>query len=232
MLTPLLSPERLAAASQYRRVLADPESDSYADLRFRTGRYGRERLASLAAIEGQPGAAEIRANAEREMQKQFPSHDAQPEDRLAAEDLDIYPPTMRLDTDLMAAFNAMPDLHVLASCTSEVPCPLLFVDLNRDGSVEAILFAEQGVVGATRMANGWRVLDRYVHVGAFVSYNDRQAVTRALEQGSYRIGDLPWQAIEIDGEYYVLAEPRKAEENCGASGDAVSHPPAAAGGCP
>ena len=45
VLTPLLSPERLAAASQYRRVLADPESDAYADLRFRTGRYGRERLA-------------------------------------------------------------------------------------------------------------------------------------------------------------------------------------------
>ncbi len=40
-----------------------------------------------------------------------------------------------------------------------------------------------------------------------------QAVARALEQGTYRIGDLPWQAIEIDGEYYVLAEPRKAAED-------------------
>ena len=183
-------------------------------------------------MERQPGAAEIRANAEHEMQKQFPSHDAQPEDRLELEDLVVYPPETRVDPDLVVAFNAMPDLHVLASCTTEASCPLLFADLNRDGSEEAILFAEQGAVGATRMANGWRVLDRYVHVGAFVSYNDHQAVTHALEQGTYRIGELPWQAIEIDGEYYVLAEPRKAEENCGASGDAVSHPPAAAGGCP
>lgn len=230
MLTPLLSPERLAAASQYRRVLADPESDSYADLRFRTGRYGRERLASLAALEGQPGAAEIRANAEREMQKQFPSHDAQPEDRLAAEHLLAFPAGARLDSDLVSAFNAT-SVHALAYCTADAPCPVLFADLNGDGLQEAILFAEHGAVGATRIAKGWRVLDRLVLVGEAVSHNDRETVMHALEDGTYRIGNLPWQAIEIDGEYYVLADPRKAEGACSESGDGVSREPEATPGC-
>ncbi len=48
----------------------------------------------------------------------------------------------------MAAFNALPELHVLASCTTEAPCPLLFADLNRDGSEEAILFAELACGGS------------------------------------------------------------------------------------
>ena len=103
MLTPLLSPERLAAASQYRRVLADPESDAYADLRFRTGRYGRERLASLAAVEGHAESADIRGRAKSALQKELPWVGPTPDGGLAPENLVTIPTGARLDPALIAA---------------------------------------------------------------------------------------------------------------------------------
>jgi hypothetical protein len=39
-------------------------------------------------------------------------------------------------------------------------------------------------------------------------HNDHLRVRLALEQGEYRVADLPWQVIEINGQYYVLTGPR------------------------
>jgi hypothetical protein len=228
MLTPPLSPERLAAASQNRRVLADPDSDAYADLRFRTGRYGRARLASLAAIEGPARAADIRGRADRALQLKQPWQGLAP----APESLVAIPAGTHIDPELIAAFGAADDQSIVQSCTRDSPCPVLFANLNREGSDEAILFAQYGVVGATRVAGGWRVLDRLVHLGASVSRNDRETIRRALEAGTYRLGDLPWKAIEINGEYYVLSDATKPAGDCGAAGDAVSRAAEAAPECP
>jgi hypothetical protein len=227
MLTPLLSPERLAARSQYRRALADPEGDSYGELRFQSGRYGRERLAELAAIEDHAAAADIRARAADEIDREVPWQGPLSSYRLAAEKLATFPKGTRLDPGMIAALNASTDAQVLGYCTQDEPCPVLFTDLNRDGSEDVILFAPYGVVGATRRAGEWHVLNRMVPSGAAFSVSDRETVTRALAAGNYRIKDLPWQAIEIDGEYYVLTESKGGEEPRGESSAAVSRDPKA-----
>src|SRR5262245_34350151 len=136
MLTPLLSPERLAAASQYERVLADPEVDAYADLRFRTGRYGRERLAALSAIEGHARSSDIRARAEKEIRKKQPWGGPGASGELTAARLRVFPPTSRAEPGLLAVLDTAQDRHVLATCTEDEPCPLLYADLNRDGKSE------------------------------------------------------------------------------------------------
>jgi hypothetical protein len=225
MLTPLLSPERLAAASQYERVLADPDVDAYADLRFRTGRYGRERLAELASIEGHARSADIRARAEMEIGKKLPWGGPAATGELTAAQLRVFPATSRPDPALVAVLDTARDRHVLVTCTEEEPCPLLYADLNRDGAPEAILFATHGTVGATRDGEGWRVLDRLVHTGASVSHNDRETIIKALEGGEYRVGELPWQPIEINGELYMLAD-SPPEKPCDEGAEGVSPDPA------
>lgn len=228
MLTPLLSPERLAAASQYRRVLADPDGDAYAELRFRAGRYGREQLEALAAVEGHPRSTDIRARADREM-RLFSSSEGV---KLAREGLVAIPKEARIEPKLIAALGSSSDPSLFVACSPESPCPVLFADLNRDGSDEAVLFAEYGVVGATRSEDGWRLLERLVHFESFVSHNSRESIRRALEAGTYRIGDVPWQAIEINGELYVLSDPQKHDGDCRAPAESVNPEPAPAPGCP
>jgi hypothetical protein len=226
MLTPLLSPERLAAASQYERVLADPEVDAYADLRFRTGRYGRDRLAELAAIEGHARSSDIRARADKEIRRKQPWGGPGASGELTAARLKVFPATSQAEPGLLAALDGAPDRHVMAACTEEEPCPLLYADLNRDGEAEAILFADHAILAATPSTGGWRLLQQLRPSQSPISRNDRATVLEALEGGSYRIGDAPWQAIEIGGERYMLTEIPKADVPCDEDADDVSRDPA------
>jgi hypothetical protein len=228
MLTPLLSPERLAAASQYRRVLADPDGDAYSELRFRAGRYGRERLESLATIEQHPRSMDIRTRADRASRQAWAAESFE----LAPEGLVAFPHGARIEPGLIAAFSHSNNPFLSNSCIAEFPCPLLFADLNRDGLDEAILFVGYGVVGATRVAAGWRPLERLVRIGTPESGNGHEKVLLALQAGSYRIGDIPWQAIEINGELYVFSDANKRDGGCRESAAAVSRETASAPECP
>jgi hypothetical protein len=120
----------------------------------------------------------------------------------------VFPAGAVLDEQLLAAFDASTSTEVIGYCNPEERCPLLFVDLSRDGSPEAILFYGHAVTGAMRTQEGWQALDHMQRRRMPGAFKDHQAVAQALEQGDYRIGDLPWQVIEIEGQYYVLTEPR------------------------
>jgi hypothetical protein len=225
MLTPLLSPERLSASSQYRRVLADPDAEAYADLRFGTGRYGRERLAALSTIERHARSAEIRARAGKEVRKKQPGGAPSRAAGLTARQVVTFPGTATPDAGLLELLNGAPDLHVLADCTEDEPCPLLYADLDGDGEAEAVLFADYAVVAATRGNDGWRLLQQLLPSQASVPRNDHARVRKALEEGNYRVADAPWQAIEIEGERYQLADRPGRRESCVDTGALVSADP-------
>jgi len=222
MLTPVLSPERLSASSQYRRVLADPDADAYADLRFRTGRYGRERLAALAAMEGHARSADIRARAAEEIRKKLPGSGLARAAGLTAAQVVTFPATAEPDADLLARLNRAPDLHVLAACKEKDPCPLLYADLNRDGEAEAVVFAGYAIVAATRGAKGWRLLQQLLPAQASIPHANHASVRKALEKGDYRVADAPWQALEIEGELYHLTDRPGWGEACGGADPGVS----------
>lgn len=207
MLTPVLSPERLAAASQFRRAIADPTGDAYGYLRFQSGRYGMTRLEQLAAIEGVAETGAIRARAARELQRKQRWDGAGAAEQLSAGAFAGFPQGNRVGPELLAALRNSPNVGLLRNCEASSPCPVLFADLNRDGAPEAIVFVGDGVVGAARTADGWQMLDHLQHPGASEWKNDKLSVWRALKDGDYRVGDLPWQVIEINGEYYILAAP-------------------------
>lgn len=210
MLTPLLSPERVAAASQHRRALAgvadtDADDDAFRSLRFDSGRYGRERLASLAGIEGHPRTEDIRARASRELLRKQ-RWEAPPAESLAADGFEVFPVSASMEPGLLQMLGKSTEIPARGSCTQDLRCPLLFADLDRDGTPEAIVFTEFGTVAAARGAGGWRLLDGRA-AARLPGRNDREVIRRALQNGAYRVVDLPMQAIEIDGEYHAFIEP-------------------------
>jgi hypothetical protein len=225
MLTPVLSPQRLAAASVHGRILAQPDSDSYAYLRFESGRYGRERLAQLAKIEAHPAADEIRMLARREIGKKARWGPGPLGTALTADAFEVFPAGTDLDPALLAALGKSPEAYLLATCVTREPCPLLFADLDGDGTAEAIAFPDTGVVGARRKDGGWQMLDRMAG-GGIGKVSDTENLRRALREGRYRIGNFPWQAIEIDGDRFLLAEPAQApcDDTPAGANDATGKP--------
>jgi len=206
MLTPALSPERLSAASQYRRALAESTDDAYVYLRFQSGRYGRERLKRLAAIEGAPNAEDIRARAGRQLQRKERWEGTGASEQLVADAFENFPEGSRLDPELLSALQASKEGTFLAECDPADRCPVLFADLNRDGSDEAILFTEHWVFAATRGPAGWKLLRYLTPAGGPDSEQDQLAIRDALKEGQFRVVDPPWQAIEINGQTYVVTD--------------------------
>lgn len=214
MLTPALSPERLAAASQQRRALAnvaDPDSgdDPFRYLRFDSGRYGRERLAELAALEGHPRANDIRTAASRELRRNR-RWGAPPAQGLALDGVEAYPASTSMDPQLLRLLGREARSRGWFGCTAERRCPLLFTDLDRDGVPEAILFAGDGAVAAAREAGRWKSLE--VRSGSRRrNGSGPDAIRRALQDGAYQVVELPMQAVEVDGRYFAVIE------SCGSS---------------
>jgi hypothetical protein len=208
MLTPVLSPERIAAGSQHRRALtgaANADDDAFRYLRFNSGRYGRRRLADLAAIEGHPRADDIRARARRELLRKR-RWEPPPAEALAAGGFEAFPASASVDPGLLQLLGKSTEIRTRGACTPEFRCPLLFADLDRDGAPEAIVFTGFGSVAARRGEKGWQLLDSRWVAGSPDGANPER-LQRALQRGEYRIVELPLQAIEIDGRYHVFTDP-------------------------
>jgi hypothetical protein len=208
MLSPALSPQRLAAASQYARALDEREESSFVHLRFESGRYGRNRLARLAKLTDHPEAAQIRELAGRELEKRSRWRDPMPVARLGADAFEVFPAGNALDPELLAAIRGSRDVEFLGRCIRYDPCPVLLLDLTRDGAPEALIFEDHVVVAATREAGAWRLLPRQPFETA---HRAKSEVRDALRQGRYRTRELPWEVLEIDGSRFVFDQPDAAE---------------------
>lgn len=203
MLTPVLSPERLAAASQYARVLEQQDPDSYRYLRFDSGDYGRTRLQSLAELQGHPHAGEIRAAAKLELERKAPWSPQEAETELAAGDFEVFPAGQVLDPGMLSALNASHQ-NTFQACEPADPCPVLFADLNRDGDPEALVFSGYGTLALRKLGGQWTVMERMQQLGASASFNDAPKIRERLAKGDYVVRDLGWQVLEIQGELYVF----------------------------
>jgi hypothetical protein len=208
MLTPVLSPWRLSAASQYRVALAAGADDKLRDgslryLRFDGGNYGRVRLARLAGIEDHPRAGELRAAAKR-MQGMQNSWDPQPLDPdkvLAA--LQVFPAGRELDPALRAvlgttapaagkpAMSAVP-----AVCTiGNNRCAGLYIDLDADGREEFVLLMPHVTQVFRHAADTW------THVadgpGTAAPGMDRDRLLGALQRGEVGTQPPQWPDLRI-----------------------------------
>jgi hypothetical protein len=150
-LTPLLSPYRIAAGSQYRVALAKPvesaatrrASDSpFVYLRFSAGDYGVARLERLAKLDEHPRAEEIRKTARAQLDRKTRWAPAAVDAQALLAELQVHPSGRSVDEALRKRLEA--DMRNPPFASSDgVQTPLavgLFIDLNDDDIDEFVLF--------------------------------------------------------------------------------------------
>lgn len=205
MLSPLLSPERLSAASQQARALAARESDALTYLRFDSGRYGRERLRRPAELQDHPDAAAIREAAAAELQREQRWGGRGEGSALIAARFEVFPAGQALDAAMLRALrDDVESSWVVDACTVAEPCPVLLVDLDRDAAQEALVFAPNGTLSLRRAGDGWAV-GRSGEPRPWTA-GHRNSIREALAAGRYAVRDARYQLLEIDRRVYQLDE--------------------------
>ena len=212
LLTPVLSPFRLAAASQFDRVLASDDSevlDAYLTLRFDTGAYGRDRLARLAELKEHPRSDEIRrlaAAARAATQRHLARLDVE---KVTTPDLLLhaYPEGMDVERALREsiakAFNE--EIGWMRACDEAAgsPCAVLFADLNADGTAEAIVFsANPGGLIFRRIDADWHAAG-WLQPGNWVGPEDLHA---RLQKGDFRVVEHEWSVLMLGDRAFRFRE--------------------------
>lgn len=207
MLTPALSPERLAATSQYRRILSDAENvtdDAYRTLRFWSGGYGRRRLADLASLQDHPRARQIRSAARTAQRASSPYYQEPPRPTSSDLALEAFPAGSTIDAALRDALVAGPAVAmVMRDCHADAICPVLFTDLDQDDQDEAIVFAYRGTAVLHRAKDP----SRWTHFpGGGVSPPGQNIATirQALRAGEYRLEAPKLRVLMVGDRPYVF----------------------------
>lgn len=206
-LTPVISPYRLAANSQFRQVqekglAANDQHSPLHYLRFDSGRYGRVRLQELAERKTGAGADDIAAMAKRLLLQQNPWEATPPSDvGPAFSKLRIYPAGRTLDTELNAKLNA--DIRDPRNgFTDRIPLDSaagIFIDLNHDHSDEFVfLSGNRGLVYENREGRWALVGDTYA-VSTVPAKRNFDAV-RELGEGNASAIPPAWDELAV-GSY-------------------------------
>jgi hypothetical protein len=213
-LTPVLSPYRLAAASQYRRALAAPSSADtegprgetpFHYLRFDSGGYGRARLRHLTQLKDGPNAARVRELAAAALAQQSPW---QGEPRLDVEQLvkalPVYPAGRSLQAPLSAALVAelhRPENSLVYQSATRHSLAGLYVDLNGDGTDEFVLLS--GGVGDGLLfeshAGEWRLAGNIRTRWAAGAW---PGVLADLDKGNLAARPSPWKNLWVGAREY------------------------------
>lgn len=168
-LTPVLSPYRLAAASQYKAVLTGRFESvvkpyrgrtPFQYLRFDSGNYGRRKLVELSKLQNHPQEQRIRELAAAAVALTNPWESPpglSPAEAVAR--LKVYPDGRSLDPDLsqkLLADMAAPE-HRYTGAPADGPQSVgLFIDLKGDGTEEFVLLNAYGGRVYRKEARGWQ----------------------------------------------------------------------------
>ena len=208
-LTPVLSPYRIAANSQFAMALAEGEPSSSTTgpygsahmtyLRFESGKYGRDRLEELSRIEGHPRAAQLRRQATaaltRELRWQPP-----PLEGSAFASIAVHPPGRTLDSELIEILVA--DRRYIGQRFDPTTMAGLFVDLDNDQVEEFVLFEGARAVVYRSASGTWRRIGEMASDG----YDNPQTVVARVRRGAVRTEPSLWQDLFIGEVRYRLRQ--------------------------
>ncbi|HMN43841.1 MAG TPA: DUF4153 domain-containing protein [Povalibacter sp.] len=218
-LTPILSPHRLAASSQFRRAQLPLESVSSSNgrlqrdgwqstpfqyLRFQAGRYGLQRLHMLAEIEGGTEAARISKAARNALAQKNRGDAIAPIDPDAyVESVQLFPEGRSMDVGLQEVLKQAVQARGegLAMIDSEVAG--VFIDLDDDGADEFVVMNQYGGLTFAQRGTRWEKIGRF-----YGSYDEAswRALLRHLENGRFEAIAPPWKELQI-GERRVRVVP-------------------------
>lgn len=202
-LTPVLSPYRLAANSQFEmaqqaideaRPLNGYHSTPLHYLRFRAGEYGQVRLRELATLEDHPRAADIRKAAEAMLAQENPWGRPPSDVRSRLANLSIHPGGAALDEQLQARIedDLQGELRHLGGAPDQNLAGV-FIDLNADAGDEFVLLAQGAGVAYQRHGEDWRRIG-LMHPSQFP---DQDALAAALASGDVRTEPATWRELAV-----------------------------------
>jgi hypothetical protein len=205
-LTPLLSPYRLAADSQFRiAVMLPPNSFARAEqrstpfhyLRFDSGRYGRRRLEELAQLQGYPNAQQIRrlATSAIAQKNSWQPGIVQDIDQLVA-NLPVYPPERSLDAEL--ARKLIADLKGNASLIntwlSDGNAAGIYIDLNGDENDDFVLLTAGRGLAYEKRDGQWQQVGTLYPQAAGATW---QSLAQELAKNHFSALTARWKDLAV-----------------------------------
>jgi len=214
ILTPVMSPQRLSANSQFqmalRQAVASTEprfrwNSPFHYLRFDAGTYGREKLLQLAALQNNPDAERIRRLAAAALAQENKWQDVStttPEEireNLAC--VSIYPQSRTVDAALMDVVVAdlLARRSVLPFPCSRDNAAGVFVDLNDDNSDEFVLLQQFGGPVFENRNGTW------VRIGSLVTDANASSplnLLDALTKGDFSAVSPKWKLLSVADHLY------------------------------
>jgi len=215
-LTPVLSPYRLAANSQYALALSGSSAtDSggpwkltpFQYLRFDAGRYGRERLKQLAQLENAPNAAGIRELAQRALAQQnaWDSEPARTDLEPVVKAMPVYPAGRALDAQLATTLVAelqKPENSLLRNAPRRSFAGL-YVDLRGDGVDEFVLLSDgagRGLLLEPHQGQ-WQLAG---HIRGPPAAGSWAGVRADLDKGNIAARPTPWKELWVGARKFVV----------------------------
>jgi hypothetical protein len=216
-LTPVLSPYRLAADSQFDLVKREgaaalrkggrngSQDSPLFYLRFEAGAYGRSRLEQLAKLQTGPDSEAIRSAANVALQRKSRwESDSVVDARTLLANLRIFPSGRTLGKELIDALIAESTgpgkLFRLQQSVGDSAG--VFIDLNGDQTDEFVLLTRfSGSVYANRQG-------QWIDVGTISSFAagnvDFTKLTGELEKGDFAASKSKWDDLTIGGRSYPI----------------------------
>jgi hypothetical protein len=208
-LTPVLSPYRLSAVSQYTLVMEGrfkPVDDRHRGgspfhyLRFASGAYGRHKLAELAQLQNHPDAPRIRelASAEQRLTNPWETVPQEPAANALAK-MVIYPPGRTLDAELSQRLRADlddPKRRYMWASAADAPIAGLFVALSTDGSgsEEFVLLNGANGVVYRKDTRAWREIGLANGAPSAVT---QKSLLAELARGNVSVKDPAWKELWV-----------------------------------
>jgi hypothetical protein len=211
-LTPVLSPYRVAANSQYQAALNAPALKAPEDwhrgpfqyLRFDAGQYGLEKLKVLAAVAQGPHSANIREAAETALAQTDEWSQPPPanvERKINA--IAIYPAGRMLEPALRERLVADFTRITTASYFLQWPSPTgMYVDLDADGQDEFVVLAGARALAYRNTADAWASVGTLTSSVAW-SLDEEERALRAGDTGAQR---PHWEDLRIGSMIYQFTE--------------------------
>ncbi len=215
-LTPLTSPYRLAANSQFQAVLRLPAQAAPEDrysarkgdtpfeyLRFSAGRYGLDRLRELTTIDAgaQSGRIQAAARAALARKQRWIPAQSDPGEYLAT--LTIYPAGRTLDASLaeVARASLRNDSAIIFD---EEPGMGVFIDLDGDGTDELVLLHSSGGWSFGHHDGAWKQVGRFsLNLGP----KDWKKLREEAQAGLIAVVPPAWKQLQIGTRRIEVAPP-------------------------
>jgi hypothetical protein len=207
-LTPVLSPYRIAANSQYAMVLAESTDSGNATLydgrrsplsylRFDAGKYGRKHLEELSRIENHPRASGIRREATAELARQRRYGGPQYDSAAFVADLVVQPSGRTLDPALteLAATDASAGGAFSGDAGTGAG---IFVDLNMDRTEEFVLLIPGRAMVYGIEGGSWR---RIGTMTPGIRTEADQTISR-VRDGDFTVEASAWNDLVVGGVRY------------------------------